>query len=324
MTRRYWHPQRTFDCVTLNDAAPEAVTETIDPRLLREVSLTINKAHLFIYFVPEVSEEAARLGVTESGPAYFALRGAALGAVPWQVVLAAFYGFSPRSVRVMDGVWNAATPEQWQAARFTAAGRAMRRVGVSLTDDQIAEARALLDPVVARADYAWKSMAAANASVPLPDDPLVALWQQITVLREWRGDAHFTVLAANGIGPCDCNVLEVAVGRMPERLARDTRRWNDEEVAAATARLVARGWLHADGTVTAEGVEARKRIEAETDRHCAALWTSVDEADIRRLITLLSPIIEAFIAADTFPFRVTPPEIPSGEQSAEPAGKSAP
>jgi hypothetical protein len=271
---------------------------------VREVSLTVNAAHLFVYFVPEAPEEAAGLGVTDPGPAYFAFRSAPMGAVPWQVTLAAFYGFSPRSVRAMAGVWDAAAPREWQAARFTAVGRALRRVGVRLTADQIAEARSLIDPVVAGADHAGKPMAAANASVPLPADPLVALWQQITVLREWRGDAHFTVLAANGVGPCDCNVLQTATGHFPEAIARATRLWDDEEVAAATARLAARGWLDADGTATGAGRAARERIETETDEHCAALWTPIGDTGVRRLTSLIRPIHDAFTAAGTYPFPV--------------------
>ncbi|MER7011584.1 hypothetical protein ABT324_09185 [Saccharopolyspora sp. NPDC000359] len=268
---------------------------------VREVSLAVNAAHLFIYFVHEVRAEAAELGVADRA-AYFAFRAAPMGAVPWQVVLATFYGFNPRAVCAMAGVWGAATPAQWQAARFAAAGRAMRRVGAEPTAEQLAEARSLIDPVVAGADYAGKALAAANAAVPLPADPLVALWQQITVLREWRGDAHLVVLASNGLGPCDSNVLQTATGRFPEAVARATRLWNDEEVAAATERLVARGWLDDDGTVTDVGMAAREQIEVETDEHCAALWTPIGEEGARRLASLIMPIHQAFAAVGTFPF----------------------
>jgi hypothetical protein len=196
----------------------------------------------------------------------------------------------------MTGVWDAAPPERWQAARFRAAGRAMRRAGVTLTDDRIAEARALIDPVLARADHAGKVLAAANAAVPLPSDPLVALWQQLTVAREWRGDAHLVVLADNGVGPCDCLVLHTATGAVPTALVRETRRWNDEEWNAAAARLVARGWLDTDGALTEAGAVARERIEKETDEHCAALWAPIGADGARRLASLVTPIGEAFAA----------------------------
>ncbi len=270
---------------------------------VREVSLAINLTHRFIYLVPEAAEEAAAFGVTDrrpAGPAYFAYRSAAMGAVPWRVVLATFYNWSPRAVQPMMGVWDAASAEQWQAARYVVASRALQRVGVSLTANQIAEARSLIDPVVAGADYAGKTLAAANASVALPSDPIVALWQQITVLREWRGDAHLAVLADNRLGPCDCNVIHTATGRLPAAIVRATRGWNDEEWAAATARLVARGWLNADGTVTDAGTAAREQIEVETDEHCTALWAPIGDAGARRLAWLITPINDAFTAAGTF------------------------
>ncbi|MEU6393032.1 hypothetical protein [Streptomyces sp. NPDC046939] len=289
--------------------------DSIDLTAVREVSHAVSAAHLFIYLVPETAEEAAGLGVTESGPAYLAFRSAALGAVPWQVTLAAFYNFSPRAVRAMEGVWEAAPPERWQAARFLAAGRAMRRVGVHLTHTHLAEARSLIDPVVAGADYAGKVLAAANASIALPADPLVALWQQITVAREWRGDAHLVVLADNGLGPCDCLVLHTATGRLPAPLARATRQWNDEEWSAATSRLVARGWIDSTCTITDAGRAARERIEEETDEHCAALWAPIGTAGARRFASLITPLTEAFTATGTLPAQLAQPgrqPLPSG------------
>ncbi|MEU3739987.1 hypothetical protein AB0E78_23310 [Streptomyces sp. NPDC032198] len=285
------------------DALPDSVRSDdgqMDLHAVRDVSRAISAAHLFIYLVPETAEEAAELGVTDRGPAYLAFRSAAMGVVPWQVTLAAFYNFSPRAVRAMAGVWDAAPPERWQAARFLAAGRAMRRVDIHLTDDHLAEARSLIDPVVAGVDYAGKVLAAANASVVLPPDPLVALWQQITVAREWRGDAHLVVLAANGLGPCDCLVLHTATGRLPTALARATRRWDDEEWSAAAARLVARGWLDSHGVITDPGSAAHERIEVETDEHCAALWAPIGNAGARRFASLIAPIANAFTAAGTF------------------------
>lgn len=272
----------------------------MDTTAVREISLAVNAAHRFIYLVPESARQAAGLGVTDRAPAYFAFRSAPLGAVPWQVTLATFYNFSPRAVRSMTGVWDAAPPERWQAARHTAAEHALRRAGVNLTGDRIAEARSLIDPVVAAADYAGKPLAAANAAVPLPPDPLTALWQQVTVLREWRGDAHLVVLAANRLGPCDCNVIHTATGRLPAPIVRATRQWDDGEWAAATGRLVTRGWLETDGTVTEAGTAARERIEVETDEHCAGLWAPIGATGARRLAELLRPVDEAFTAAGTY------------------------
>jgi hypothetical protein len=272
----------------------------MDMTVVREISVAVNTAHRFVYFVPESAEEFSRLGITDRAPAYFAARSAPLGAVPWQITLATFYNFSPRAVQAMTGAWDAASPGAWQDARFRVVERAMRRVEVALSDSELAEARSLVDPVVANADLAGKPLAAANAALALPADPLTALWQQITVLREWRGDAHLAVLAANSLGPCDCNVIQTATGRFPTALARATRMWDDDEWALASARLVARGWLESDGTVTPAGTAARERIEVETDELCGPLWAAIGTDGAQRLVALINPINDAFTAAGTY------------------------
>ncbi|MEV7181274.1 hypothetical protein [Kitasatospora sp. NPDC093679] len=103
----------------------------MDITAVREIGLAVNAAHRFIHLVPESARQAAELGVTDRAAAYFAFRSAPMGAVPWQVTLATFYNVSPRTVRSTTGVWGAAQPELWQAARYAAAEHALGRVGVA-------------------------------------------------------------------------------------------------------------------------------------------------------------------------------------------------
>ena len=267
---------------------------------VHDVHMAINLVHRLVYFVPEAAEEYAALGVTGAG-GYFGSRSAPMGAVPDEVIIATFYNFSPLAVRsAMPGVWAAASPESLQAARFRVVARALERVGVDLTADQIAEARGLIDPVVAGLDVAGKPLAAANASVTLPDDPLVALWQQLTVVREWRGDVHIALLVTNEIGPCECLVLQVGTGRFPMRIAQVTRRWDEGQWAASIDSLGALGWVNGDGTVTPEGVAARDRIEAETDRLCETIWRSLGDSGAARFGELILPIHKAIDAVGTY------------------------
>jgi hypothetical protein len=272
----------------------------MDIKTVHDVHMATNLVHRLVYFVPEAAEEYAAVGVT--GPAgYFASRAAPLGAVPAEVVLATFYNFSPRVVMsAMPGVWDNTAPEALQAARFRVVQRALERVGALLPPQQIAEARALIDPVVAGLDLSGKPLAAANAAVALPDDALVALWQQVTVIREWRGDVHIALLIAGQVGPCDCLVLQVGTGRFPMRLAQATRRWDDSEWAAAVSRLSERGWADADGALTPAGTEARESLEAATDRLCAPIWDPIGDAGAARLAELILPIHGAIEAAGTY------------------------
>jgi len=267
---------------------------------VHDVHMAINLVHRLVYFVPEAAEEYSAFGVSGAG-GYFASRSAPMGAVTDDVVIATFYNFSPLAVRsAMPGMWDAASPAQWQQARFRVLQRAMERAGVALSAEQIEEARSLIDPVVDGLDIGGKPLAAGNAAVALPDDPLVALFQQLTVVREWRGDAHISVLIANQVGPCECLVWQVGTGRFPMRFALATRRWNEAEWAAAQDWLRSHGWLDADGAVTPAGVEERERLEAETDRLCEPIWEPIGDKGATRFAELIMPIHEAMQAAGTY------------------------
>lgn len=268
--------------------------------IVHDTHMAINLAHRFVYFVPEAAEEYATVGVTGRG-SYFASRVAPMGAVPNEVISATFYNFHPRAVDLaMPGVWAAASPEALQTARFRAVRRALDRTGVAISADQIAEARKLIDPVVAGLNLAGKPLAAANVAVALPDDPLVALWQQITVIREWRGDVHIALLIANAIGPCECMVLQAGTGRFPLAVAKGSRQWDPTEWSAAVATLTARGWVDSDGAMTPVGIEAREALEDDTDRLCEPIWTPIGDKGAGRLAEIIAPIHAAMDAAGTY------------------------
>lgn len=273
----------------------------MDPTTLRTIHVTTNLAHRFVYFVPEAAEEYAALGITGRA-GYFTSRAAPMGVVPDEVILATFYNFSERAVRSAQiaEAWAKASPTEIQAARFRAVGRALERVGVTYTPEEIKEARALIDPVVAGLSLAGKPMAAANAALALPADPLVALWQQITVIREWRGDVHVSLLVAHDIGPCACMVLQVATGRFPLGVTQASRQWNEDEWAESIRELGMRGWVDARGAITAEGTQAREHLEDETDRMCARIWVPIGDEGTARLNEVLGRIHPVFEAAGTY------------------------
>lgn len=272
----------------------------MDQAVVHKVHMAINLAHRLVYFVPEAGEEYAVLGVKGAG-GYFASRSAPMGAVDDQVVLATFYNFSPLAVMsAMPGVWDTASPAAWQQARFRVVERALNRVGVDLSPEQIAEARALIDPVVAGLVVGGKPLAAGNVAVALPDNPLVALWQQLTVVREWRGDVHIAVLVNNEVDPCECLVLQVGTGRFPMRIAQATRRWDETEWAGAIDRLGSRGWADSDGTITPQGLAERDRLEDETDRLCMSIWEPIGDEGAARFADLIMPIHLAMEVAGTY------------------------
>jgi hypothetical protein len=74
----------------------------------------------------------------------------------------------------------------------------------------------------------------------------------------------------------------------PEWLPR-SRGSSPDEIAAATAALVDRGLLTADGGATAEGRALRQHLEDETDRLTTRPWELLGEAESLRFAEELEP-----------------------------------
>lgn len=235
-----------------------------DPRAWR----AIESVHDVVYFAPEADAAYAEVGLRGWWNGYFASRAAALGTPGPAVVTALFHGFAPAMVaRAVPKVWTVAEPERVLDARV---GLAIACLDPLVPDDlDVAAVADRLDGVVARLDLSGKALAAAHAEVPAHAEPLGRLWQQVSVLREYRGDCHVAVLTAEGVDGACANVLAEACGLTDGR-QQGVRGWTDEQWAAARERLHDRGWLTGAGAASAAGRRARQRIEERTDDVAAA------------------------------------------------------
>ncbi|MGC1213134.1 MAG: hypothetical protein WA890_17940, partial [Micromonospora sp.] len=153
------------------------------------------------------------------------------------------------------------------------------------------------------ADVAGRPLATANAELPWPDAPHLALWQAATVLREHRGDGHVAALIAAGLDPTEALVSFAAVGAAPVEVFA-SRRWTDEEWAAARERLAARGLVDADGVATEAGHRLRDEVERRTDELAAAPWRALGPA-AARLAQLVAPVTRAVVASGMLPAQST-------------------
>lgn len=244
-----------------------------------------------IYFVPEAQEHYSRLGVEGRG-GYFGSRSAAMGAVGAEVVRATFFNFHPGLVaRAMDGLWETVAPAALLDARQRAADAALRRLlGDAVAGADIAEAAALLRPAVdaARGRPEGRPLFAGHASVAEPEEPHLALWWAITLLREFRGDGHIAALVDAGMSGLDALLLHGASGEVPMPVLQATRGWSDEEWAAGLDSMRARGLID-DSSLSERGQALRDRIEARTDELAASAWAALDPADATRLRSLVRP-----------------------------------
>ena len=249
--------------------------------------------HAVTYFAPQARAAFEQVGLRGFWRGYFAGRGAPLGPVGPGPVYAAFYGFArPMVERALPAVWQLADPAEALAARSSGARAALRDL---LGDADVAEAAGLCREAAEAADLTGRVLAAANAALPWPEDPLDVLWQAATVLREHRGDGHVASLLVAGLDGCESLVWRAAVDN-DRRLLQPARGWSDQEWEAAVSRLTARGWLHPDGRPTDVALAARVEIEAHTDALAAGPWQALDDTAVTRLQELLEPLAEAAIA----------------------------
>ncbi|MFG2597917.1 hypothetical protein [Streptomyces sp. NPDC048462] len=274
----------------------------------RQMWHLLEPLHAVLYYAPEAFEEAAALGyrTDERWPSYFAWRAAPLGDADAARVAGTFYSFSPAMVdEYVPAVWSVAPSAAVLAARTRAVDRTYRTLlGEACDAPDTAEAVALLHRVTEAADTTGRPLAAANAALPRPDEPHLALWRAATVLREYRGDGHLAALAHAELDPVESLVSFAAIGAAaPEVFA--SRGWSDQEWGAARQRLLKRGLLTPDGTATEAGRALRGEVERRTDEAAAAPWRELGSQERERLVELLGPLWVAAIGSGMLPSETT-------------------
>ncbi|MFC6084833.1 SCO6745 family protein [Sphaerisporangium aureirubrum] len=264
----------------------------------------IEPVHAVFWYSPEVFAEAAGLGlpVETRWPSYFAWRAAPLGEPGVARVASAFYSFSPRMVgEHVPDVWGVASGERVLAARERAVDRMYRALlGDGVGSAEVAEAAGLAREAALAAGHSGRPLSAANAGLPWPDEPHVALWHAIGILREHRGDGHIAALLTASLDPCEALVSFAAVGAAPvETFA--SRGWSEEEWGTARERLLSRGLITADGTATPAGHALRNDVERLTDDLAYAPWASLGPEKSERLAKLTTPILIAALESALLP-----------------------
>jgi len=281
---------------------------TEDFGLARRMWHQLEPVHAVIWYAPEAFAEAAALGydVETRWPSYFAWRMAPLGAAGPRLAASACYSFSPDMVAAhVPAAWAVAAPERVLAARERAVDRVYRAVfGDLIGSPGLAEAAEPAREAALAADTAGRQLAAANADLPWPAEPHLALWHAINVLREHRGDGHIAALVTAGLDPCEALVSFAAIGAAPEEVFA-SRGWSAAEWAAAGDRLAARGWVDAEGQATARGRDGREEIEWRTDRLADGPWRALGPGGAQRLAELTGPLLGAAFESGLLPAQST-------------------
>lgn len=251
-----------------------------------------------VYFAPECHESYVALGFDPStrragdvqlpdGPAYFASRGSLLGQVPGEVIAAAFAVFSPAVVvPAVELAWARTDAGSIRRARADGAVAQLRRLLGGRPDgvDRVLE---LMRRATAGLPLAGRPLAAGISALPVPDDPLAAVWHLGDLLREFRGDSHTAAWVAAGHTGTEIGLLSESYWGLPLRSYSRTRGWTDDEFDAATARLRESGWIDDHG-LTDLGRSHREGMEHQTDHQMAPVMTALGN-DLGELCEILEP-----------------------------------
>lgn len=278
------------------------VSEDVVPAARRLWRL-LEPYHGIIYFAKEAREEFTRTGLKGAMMSYIACRAAPLGTVPAAVVTAALYNLHPKLVRYcLPRAWELAAPEVVVEARLTGVDRVLGRLGYACEQQRSAlcEAGELTRIAMETAQPQGRPMFAANAELPWPEEPHLALWHGATLVREHRGDGHATALLHEEVDGCEAHTIVIASGVVGKEWVR-YRGWNEEDCAAAEERLRSRGWLDKQGGLTESGWKAHVRIEQHTDRLCGQMWRHIGESRVERLTKALECAVEAVVRSDVLP-----------------------
>lgn len=275
-------------------------------RVARAMWTLFEPVHAVTYFAPAALTAFTEAGLRGFWRGYFAGRSAPLGKAGPEVVTAVFYTFAPSFVaRAIPGIWDMITPQDALAARLGGAASALAALPAGQEADlgQIAD---LLTAAASEVDCSGRTLAAANTALPAPEDDLGRVWQAATLLREHRGDGHFAALVAAGFDGCEATVMRCSMD-MRRDVMQGMRGWSDDQWEGASARLVERDWLAADGTITQAGREVYAAVEEATDRAAARPWSRLGADRAARLGDLMLPLARACATLPPFPSPVGVP-----------------
>ena len=249
----------------------------------------------WIYWDPRAIEAYAGLGVPDGIGYYVASRGAPLAAGGDDVVAAAFYSIHEDFVRAALGLCRAHTSFEEAARVRDEAVVAGLWEHVPEIVDGLAD---LAEPLWAAADalpLSGRPLYAAHRAWPRPDEPLLSGWLAVNCIREWRGDTHWAIHAAEGLDGVTAGILDGAWRAYEDHWVARSRGADDAALDEAMAGLRARGLADDDG-VTRAGVEYRQGLEDRLDNLCEPAWRHLGGERTQRFLDLVEPVGERLMA----------------------------
>ncbi|MFD6433178.1 hypothetical protein [Streptomyces venezuelae] len=272
------------------------------PSRSRTLWLRTEPLHAVVYFEERCRGLGRAVGLKGFWMGYFAGRTAPMGRVGPGVATAALGVFAPNMVaRSLPSAWEYASPDRVVEERARVTAAALRQL-VPTVEALAAKVNEPLMAMVEDAPSLARPLFAANRDLAHRSDPVERLWQLVTCVREFRGDAHIAVLADHGLDARESLVLAAATDRVETAGIRQDRGWTEEEWAVSVDRMRVLGLLDTSGRVTEHGVTKRELIEEDTDRLASRLLRPLARGEADALLASLDPASRRILDSDVLPF----------------------
>jgi hypothetical protein len=265
----------------------------ITRRNARSVQTTVG----WIFWDPGATSRYVELGLPEAFAeplGYIAARCAPLACAGPDAVIGAFGSISPPAIRgVFDLLGEPGRFEACRVARDEAVIEGLHAHAPGIVDPLV-ELGPELWPVVERLPTMGRVLYGAHLRLPRPEDPLLSGWHAVNGIREWRGDTHWAIVVAAGLGHAEASILHNAWMGYETDWMPISRGTTPEEIDAGWAALEAKG-LAEDRVVLPEGVALRQRIEDDTDRCTTLPWELLGEDRARWFAEVFEPPCERLL-----------------------------
>ncbi|MGW1142906.1 SCO6745 family protein [Streptomyces zhihengii] len=208
--------------------------------------------------------------------------------------------------RLLPRAWNTVRPHEVLNERTHIVNDCLTRLlgEDAIASKEMSQAAELALEAASACSPSGRPIYTANAALPVPAAPHLAFWHATTLLREHRGDGHVSTLVAAQLDGLEALVTHTATGtNWSPGFLRRTRGWSGEEWADAQMRLCERGLLAADGTLTPQGIDLRRAVEADTDRLDAGPYQHLGAADTMRLTELSNAFSKVVLACGGLPLQ---------------------
>lgn len=265
------------------------MTEPDWTALSARASMASHRLIGWIYWDPAALAGYASLGLSAPGTYYINSRCAPLAPAGHQAVAAAFYSISPVFIEYsMALAAERTTFEAIAQVRDDAVVRGLAAYAPEIRDGLAALAAPLWEAADAL-PVSGRVLFAAHRQRARPEAPVLSAWLALNCIREWRGDTHFAVLAAEDLSATQAGLLHNALLNYPEHWIPRSRGSDDASLTTALDDLEQRG-LATDGRVNEAGLALRQRIEERTDALSVRAWRSLGAERTEELLDLLEPV----------------------------------